>query len=161
MTKAFGGKRTDTASKWIKASAQTIYKAFVNPTALMSWLPPEGMEGHIEEFDVREGGVYRMTLTYVGADHSTPGKTSDHADVVSGRFLKLVPGERIVQQVEFASEDPAFAGTMTMSWLLTEVHGGTEVTILCENVPGGIRQEDHDAGLKSSLENLAAFTEQL
>jgi hypothetical protein len=71
----------------------------------------------------------------------------------------LVPDERIVQLVEFVSEEPAFAGAMTMTWSLATVRGGTEVTILCENVPEGIRQEDHDAGLKSTLKNLARFIE--
>ncbi|MEQ4486143.1 SRPBCC family protein [Cohnella silvisoli] len=141
------------------SSPRTIYKAFVDPKALVSWLPPKGMIGHIYEFDARNGGAYRMSLTYVGTDHSTIGKTSEHADVVQGRFLELVPDERVVQLVEFESEDPAFAGTMTMTWSLAAVPEGTEVTIVCENVPEGIRQDDHAAGLSSSLENLAAFTE--
>jgi len=141
------------------ASPQTIYRAFLDPEALVSWLPPEGMKGHIDVFDPREGGTYRVALTYEGSDHSTPGKTSEHSDVVRGRFLELVPDERIVQLVEFASDNPAFAGAMTMTWTLAAVPGGTNVNILCENVPEGIRQEDHDAGLRSTLENLAAFTE--
>jgi uncharacterized protein YndB with AHSA1/START domain len=117
------------------------------------------MKGHIYEFDAREGGSYRMVLTYVESDHSTPGKTSEHSDVVRVRFLQLAPDEWIVQLVEFESEDAAFAGAMTMTWTLTGVPGGTAVTILCENVPEAIRQEDHDAGLTSTLKNLAAFAE--
>lgn len=152
-------KRTDSASKIIRASPRMIYKAFVEPENLVRWLPPKGMEGVIYEFDAREGGAYRMSLTYIGTDHTATGKTSEDSDVVQGRFLKLVPDEQIVQQVEFESEDPMFAGTMTMTWNLRAVPEGTEVTIICENVPEGIRQEDHDAGMNSSLENLAAFTE--
>ncbi|MDB6103564.1 MAG: Aha1 domain family protein [Gammaproteobacteria bacterium] len=64
-----------------------------------------------------------------------------------------------MQLVEFESDDPAFGGAMKMTWTLTAVPGGTEVAILCENVPEGIRHEDHAAGLKSTLENLAAFLE--
>jgi uncharacterized protein YndB with AHSA1/START domain len=71
----------------------------------------------------------------------------------------LVPDERIVQLVEFESADPAFAGTMKMTWTLTPVPGGTEVAICCENVPEGVREEDHAAGMKSTLANLAAFVE--
>jgi uncharacterized protein YndB with AHSA1/START domain len=156
MTNASGKKRTDSASRVIMASPRTIYQAFVDPEALVSWLPPKGMKGRLHEFDPREGGTYRMVLTY---DHSAPGKTFEHSDVVRGRFLELVPDERMVQSVEFESEDPAFAGAMRMTWTLAAVPGGTEVTILCANVPEGIRQEDHDAGLRSTLENLAAFTE--
>jgi uncharacterized protein YndB with AHSA1/START domain len=159
MTNTPSNKRTDSGSRVIMASPRTIYQAFIDPEALVSWLPPEGMKGHIYAFDAREGGAYQMSLTYVGTDHSTLGKTSEHADVVRGIFLKLVPDERIVQLVEFESEDPAFAGAMTMTWTLVAVPEGTKVTIVCENVPEGIRQEDHDAGLRSTLENLAAFTE--
>jgi uncharacterized protein YndB with AHSA1/START domain len=131
----------------------------MDPEALVSWLPPKGMRARIDAFDPREGGTYRMVLTYEQPDHSAPGKASEHADIVRGRFLELVPGERIVQQVEFESEDPAFAGAMKMTWTLTAIPGATEVAISCENVPEGIRKEDHEMGLKSTLENLAAFTE--
>lgn len=156
---ALGKKRTDSASRVIRASPSTLYRAYMDPKALASWLPPKGMRCHIHEFDPREGGTYRMALIYEQTDHSTPGKTSEHADLVQGKFVELVPDERIVQRVEFESEDPAFAGAMTMTWKLAAVPGGTEVTIFCENVPEGIRQEDHDVGLRATLENLAAFTE--
>jgi uncharacterized protein YndB with AHSA1/START domain len=87
-----------------------------------------------------------MTLTYQGVDHSAPGKTSEHSDVVQGRFLKLVPDERIVQALEFESDQPEVAGTMIMTWTFTETAGGTEVTIVCENVPEGIKEPDHIEG---------------
>jgi uncharacterized protein YndB with AHSA1/START domain len=159
MTNAPGKKRTDSASRVIKALPQNIYKALVDPEALVSWLPPKGMKGHIYEFDARAGGAYRMSLTYVGTDPSVQGKTTEDADVVKGRFLELAPNERIVQLVEFESEDPVFAGEMIMTWSLAAVPEGTAVMIVCENVPEGIRKEDHDVGLRSSLENLALYTE--
>jgi len=159
MATKSGKKRIDSASRVIMASPRTIYQAYMDPSALVSWLPPVGMKARIDAFVPREGGTYRMALTYDQPDHSAPGKTSEHSDVIRGRFLELVPDERIVQLVEFESEDPAFAGAMKMTWTLTTVPGGTEVAVLCENVPEGIRQEDHEAGLKSTLENLAAFTE--
>jgi hypothetical protein len=77
MTNASGKKRTDWASRVIKAPPRTIYRALLDPAALVSWLPPEGMKGHIDAFDGREGGTYRMALTYDEPDHATPGKTSD------------------------------------------------------------------------------------
>jgi uncharacterized protein YndB with AHSA1/START domain len=117
------------------------------------------MIGHIYEFDARAGGAYRMSLTYAGTDHSPQGKTSEHADVVKGRYLELAPNERIVQLVEFESDDPVFGGEMIMTWTLAAVPEGTKVTIVCENVPEGIRKEDHDVGLRSTLENLATYTE--
>ena len=159
MTDASGQKRIDRASRTIMASPHTIYQALVDPEAVASWLAPEGMTARIYAFDPRAGGAYRLALTYDGSDHSAPGKTSDHSDVVEGQFLELVPNERMVQRVEFQSGDPAFAGAMTITWTLAAAAKGTEVTILCENVPEGIRPEDHDAGLRATLENLAAFTE--
>jgi uncharacterized protein YndB with AHSA1/START domain len=76
-----------------------------------------------------------MSLTYVGSDHSQRGKTSEHTDVVRARFLELIPDERIVQLIEFESEDPAFAGPMTITWSLADVPAGTEVTVLCGAMP--------------------------
>lgn len=151
-------KRTDTASRIIKAPPQAVYRAFMDPESLIAWLPPKGMEGRIDVFNAREGGIYRMTLIYIGSDHPV-GKSSDNSDVSQGEFLELVPGKRIVQRIVFESEDPAFAGAMIMTWNLDEVPGGTKVTIVCENVPEGIRQEDHEVGMSSTLANLAAFLE--
>jgi uncharacterized protein YndB with AHSA1/START domain/uncharacterized damage-inducible protein DinB len=136
-----------------------VYQAFIDPDALVAWLPPHGMNARAEHYEPRPGGTYRIVLSYQSAHHSTLGKTSDDSDVVRGRFIELVPNERIVQLVEFESEDPAFAGEMKMTWTLTAVPTGTEVSIRCENVPEGIRPEDHEAGFRSTLENLTAFTE--
>ncbi|MEP9359338.1 SRPBCC family protein [Sphingomonas sp. KR3-1] len=146
--------RTDRASRLIKAPASRVYRAFIDPEALIRWLPPEGMTGEMLAFDARPGGGYRMALHY--AD-DTPGKTGEHSDVVETRFVALNPGRGIVQTAVFESEDPAFAGTMRMSWSLEPAEGGTRVAITCEDVPQGIRKQDHLAGLKSSLANLAAF----
>lgn len=150
--------RTDTASRLIKASPGAIYNAFVDPATLAKWLPPKGMRARIERFEPHPGGSYRMILTY-DDPAGAPGKASADSDIVEGRFVVLDPGERIVWEVGFVSDDPTFAGTMTMSWRFKEVRDGTEVTILCENVPAGIGKEDHDAGLRSTLENLARFIE--
>lgn len=157
MTNASDKKRADTASKVITASPQTIYQSFMDPKALISWLPPEGMKGRIDMFDPREGGAYQISLVYITPDRSKSGKTSEDTDVVRGTFLKLEEGKRIVQLITFESDDPAFAGEMTMTWNLDAVPEGTNVTIVCENVPEGIRQEDHDKGLRSTLENLATY----
>jgi uncharacterized protein YndB with AHSA1/START domain len=100
-----------------------------------------------------------MTLTYVASDHAPRGKTSDHTDVVQGRFLELIQDQRIIQLVEFESPDPAFAGAMTIEWTLADVSGGTKVSVRCRNAPGGIRPDDHEAGFRSTLANLTAFTE--
>lgn len=158
MSNTSSNKRIDSASRVIMASPQTIFQVFVNPESLVSWLPPKGMSGRIDLFEPREGGSYQITLT-IETKHSISGKTSENTDVARGMFLELVPDKRIVMSVEFDSEDPAFAGVMIQKWLLEADSEGTRVTIVCENVPGGIRKEDHDIGLKSTLENLAYFTE--
>lgn len=160
MATASGNTRTDTTSRVINASPQTLYRAFLDPKAMASWRPPEGMTARVHAFDPREGGTYRMAFVYADAGPGVHGKTSAHEDVFEGRFLELVPDARIVEVVEFESDDPAFAGAMTITTTLTPVAGGTEVRFVCENVPGGIRPEDHQAGMASTLQNLAAFTEQ-
>jgi uncharacterized protein YndB with AHSA1/START domain len=117
------------------------------------------MTGRFERFDARPGGSYRMVLTYSGAS-GAPGKATVDSDIVEARFVDSVPGERVVQAVDFVSDDPAYAGTMTMTWKVSSVGTGTRVDIVAEDVPGGISAEDHAAGLASSLANLAAYVEQ-
>lgn len=153
-----GKTRTDTASRLVKASPGAVYNAFADPAALAKWLPPKGMRAKIERFEPHPGGSYRMVLTYDDPAEAR-GKATGDSDIIEGRFVALDPGERIVWAVGFVSDDLAFAGTMTVTWRFKEVRDGTEVTILCENVPAGIGKEDHDAGLRSSLENLAQFIE--
>ena len=150
--------RADTASRVIAAAPQAVYAALVDPDALTAWLPPDGMSGRFERFDARPGGSYRLVLTY--ADASTVrGKSTANSDIVEARFVELVPGVRLVQAVEFVSDDPANAGTMTMTWELTPIDTGTRVDIRADGVPAGISAEDHAAGLASSLANLASFLE--
>jgi uncharacterized protein YndB with AHSA1/START domain len=107
-------------------------------------------------FDFREGGSYRMRLTYDEPQQGR-GKTAEDFDEAEVRITKLEPGRRIEQEINFKSEDPAFSGVMRMSWTFQPEDDGTLVTIRADNVPTGIRPEDHDAGLNSSLENLARF----
>ncbi|MFF0905206.1 UNVERIFIED_CONTAM: SRPBCC family protein [Kocuria sp. CPCC 205316] len=150
--------RTDTAARVVAASPARVYAALVDPDALAAWLPPKGMSGRFERFDARPGGSYRMVLSYADAS-AAPGKATADSDVVDVRFVDLVPGVRVVQAVDFVSDDPAYAGTMTMTWELTRIEGGTRVEVRAEDVPAGISAEDHAAGLTSSLANLAHHLE--
>ena len=148
--------RTDTASRTISASPEEIFAALVDPHALTKWLPPSGMTGRFDHFDVRPGGTYRLILTY--ADALNPrGKTTALSDVVEGRFIDIEPGVRVVQAVDFVSDDPAYSGTMTMTWELVPAGGSTRVEIRAENVPDGVSAKDHAQGLSSSLANLAQY----
>lgn len=126
--------------------------------ALELWLPPGGMSGRIERFDARPGGGFRMELTYLDAAGS-PGKTSASKDVTEVEIAALEPDARVVWRIEFAADDPAFAGTMTMTWTLMEVEGGTEVSVRADDVPPGISAPEHEAGISSSLANLAGYAE--
>lgn len=93
-------------------------------------------------------------LTY--ADASTArGETTPDTDVVDVRFVDVVPGVRVVQAVDFVSDDPAQAGTMTMTREVAAVDIGTRVDIRADDVPAGVSTEDHAAGLASTLTNLA------
>src|ERR1051325_2035173 len=126
--------RTDTASRVIAARADAVYAALVDRGALTAWLPPRGMTARFERFDARPGGSYRLVLTYTDPP-SSGGKTTSDSDVVEARFVSLIPGERVVQEVDFESDDPSFTGTMTMTWELSPVDGGTLVEITAEHVP--------------------------
>jgi uncharacterized protein YndB with AHSA1/START domain len=151
--------RSDTATRVIRASPDTIYRAFADAAALVQWLPPSGMSGHVLEYDFKEGGRYRIELQHDETMSTGSGKTTDRTDITNGRFLELLPGRRIKQSVTFESTDPAFADEMTMTWSFDTAPDGTTVTITADNVPHGISKSDHDAGLRSSLDKLAAFVE--
>jgi len=142
----------------IAAPPERVYAALVDPDALRTWLPPDGISGRFDRFDARPGGSYRLILTYADAS-SSPGKATPDSDVVEARFVDIIPGVRVVQTVEFVSDDPSYAGTMTMTWEVTAVDSGTRVEIRADDVPDGISAEDHAAGLASSLANLAVYLE--
>jgi uncharacterized protein YndB with AHSA1/START domain len=151
--------RTDRGSRVMAAPPERVWAALVDPEALLVWLPPAGMTARFERFDARPGGSYRMVLTYADAS-GAPGKATADSDVVEARFVDITPGERVVQAVDFVSDDPAYAGTMTMTWEVAAVEAGTRVDIVAEDVPDGVSVEDHAAGLSSSLANLADYVEQ-
>jgi uncharacterized protein YndB with AHSA1/START domain len=149
--------RTDVASRLIAAPPDRVYAAMTDPGALARWLPPTGMSARFERFEPWPGGRYRLTLTYESAP-SKPGKSSADSDVVDARFLVLEPDVMVRQAVDFESEDPAFAGTMTMTWSLEPASdGATLVEFRAQDVPAGIAADEHAAGLSSSLANLAAY----
>ena len=150
--------RTDKSSRLITAPPERVWAALVDPEALAVWLAPGQMTGRFERFDARPGGGYRMVLTYPDAS-GAPGKTSADSDIVEARFIDIVPGEQVVQAVDFVSDDPAYAGTMTMTWKVTPADAGSRVDIIADDVPDGISAHDHAAGLASSLTKLAAYVE--
>lgn len=149
-------KRIDSASRFMSVSPPSVYAAFADPRAMAQWLPPTNMTATMLHFDFREGGGYRMRLTYKDRE-GRYGKTSDNEDEVEVQFVKIIDGQRIEETVTFASDDPAFSGVMRMIWTFDAVEDGTLVTIRAEDVPSGIQPEDHAAGMNSTLDNLTAF----
>lgn len=150
--------RTDKASRVIAVSPERVYAALVDAEALVAWLPPQGMTARFERFDARPGGSYRLVLTHEDAAGGL-GKATADSDVVEARFVRLVPGVRVVLEVDFESDDPSFAGTMTMTWDTSPVDAGTLVEITADGVPDGISADDHAVGMASSLANLAEHLE--
>lgn len=151
--------RTDTALRVVRAAPAAVFRAFLDPNAFVRWLPPKGMTARVTAFDPRPGGALSLVLTHGDPSQAAAGKSGGASDVVQGRFIEILPDRRIVQTFAFDSDRPEFAGTLRMTWTFTPVPGGTEVQILCQNVPPGISREDHLAGFRSTLENLAGFVE--
>lgn len=143
------------ASRVIRARPEEIYDAFIDPAKLAAWLPPGEMTGKIHEFDARVGGGYRMSLFYPPTERSSRGKTAEREDMVSVRFVELAPPHRIVEAISFHTDDPALLGEMTLVATFEPVPGGTNVTLLCADLPPGLRPEDNEAGSRLSLEQLA------
>jgi uncharacterized protein YndB with AHSA1/START domain len=144
-------------SRVINASRKAIYRVLVDPVEFALWRVADGMTALIR-IDTRPGGRYRMSLTYADP-RGAPGKTTADTDTFEGRFVELVPDEKVVEAIVFETDDPKFAGEMTQTISLADVEGGTEVTILHENLPAGVRPEDNELGTAMSLGKLAALIE--
>ena len=114
---------------------------------------PDGMSSHVHEFDAREDGRFRITLTY---DVPTgTGKSTEHSDTYHGRFVTLVPDELVVEVIEFETDDPAMRGEMTVTMTLADVEGGTGLVAVHDNLPPGLSPADNELGWKLSLAKLA------
>jgi uncharacterized protein YndB with AHSA1/START domain len=149
-------KRASTrTSLVIKADPAQLYAAFVESDTLVAWLPPGKMTGKIHEFDARVGGGYRMSLFFPPDERTFRGKTAEREDMVIVRFVELAPSERIIEAISFVTTEPDLLGEMLLTATFAAAPGGTEVTLLFENLPPGLRAEDNDTGARLSLEKLA------
>lgn len=140
----------------IKASRAAVYRALLDPAAVARWRVPEGMSSIVHSFEAREGGVFRVSLTYDGAG---AGKSAAHTDTYHGHFARLVPDEQVVEVVEFETDDPSLQGPMIMTTTLTDAAGGTDVAIEHEGLPAGVSAADNELGTRMSLANLARLVE--
>lgn len=136
---------TTKVSRLIRAPREAIYRACVDPHVLAQWRMPQDMTARVESVD---GAAYRMSLGY----------GDGRADTFAATFVERVPQERIVERIRFDAPDRA--GEMVMTTTLRTVEGGgTEVSVLCENLPPGIRPEDNEEGSRQALERLARRVE--
>ena len=147
-------------SKFIKASRDAVYRAFTDPAALEIWLVPGDMTGKVHQFDHRVGGGYQMSLYYPASEDTVRGKTAGREDRYTARFVELTPPERIVEAINFDSDDPSFSGEMIMEATFEAVEGGTTVIMQFKNLPAGVRPEDNEVGTELSLEKLARYVEE-
>lgn len=132
----------------LRATPERVYRAFLEPDAMVKWLPPNGFTARIEHMDARVGGSYRMSFTNFGTG-------SSHA--FSGEYLELVPHERIRYADRF--DDPGLPGTMQVTVSLGRVSCGTALEVVQEGVPDAIPVEACYLGWQESLVLLAKLVE--
>lgn len=144
-------------SRQIRAERSAVFNALLDREAVQHWMVPDGMTSRIHRYEGREGGTFRISLTYDNPENA--GKTSDHTDTFHGRFVKVVPDSQVVQIVEFETDDPAMQGEMTITYLLQDREGETEVTGIHEHLPPGLSVTDNELGWAMSMKKLAQLVE--
>ena len=132
----------------LKTTPDKVFRAFTTAAAYARWLPPFGFTGEVHAMDARVGGSYRMSFTNFSTGHS-------HS--FGGKYLELVPGQRVVYEAAF--EDPNLPGTMKTSVMLRAVSCGTEVEVVQEGIPAVIPTEMCYLGWQESLVSLAQLVE--
>jgi uncharacterized protein YndB with AHSA1/START domain len=132
----------------LRSTPEKVYKAFLNPEAMVKWLPPNGFTAKVHSMDAKVGGGHKMSFTNFSTGNS-------HS--FGGTYLELVPGERIRYTDKF--DDPNLPGEMQVTVLLKKVLVGTEVNITQENIPAAIPPEACYLGWQESLILLGQLVE--
>jgi uncharacterized protein YndB with AHSA1/START domain len=149
--------RTSRISRRINAPRSAVYHALLDAQAVAAWRVPDGMTSRVHAFDAREGGRFRVSLSY---DAPTGrGKTTAQTDTYHGVFTRLVPEVQVVETIEFETEDAAMRGPMRITTTLAEADGGTEVVMTFEGLPPGVAEADNETGTRMALARLAALVE--
>ena len=141
----------------IHAPRDHVYRALTNAEDVATWMVPNGMTSHVHAFDAREGGTFRISLTYDAPTNA--GKTTAQTDTFHGQFVSLVDGERVVQAIEFETEDPGMRGEMRVTINLRTVEGGTELVAVHDHLPPAISPADNELGWRISLGKLKQLVE--
>jgi uncharacterized protein YndB with AHSA1/START domain len=144
-------------SRRVSAPRSAVYQALLDAGAIAKWRVPAGMSSRVHEFDAREGGSFRISLTYDAPAET--GKSAPHTDTYHGYFVKLVPNEQVVEVLEFETADPELRGQMTLTTSLTEVAGGTDVLVVHEGIPDKVPVADNETGTRMALASLARLVE--
>ncbi|HME95560.1 MAG TPA: SRPBCC family protein [Methylomirabilota bacterium] len=132
----------------LRTTPEKVYRAFLDPDAMVKWLPPHGFTGKVHHLDATVGGTFKMSFTNF---------TSGHGHTFGGEYLELVPNERIRHTDEF--DDPNLPGEMHVTVSLRPVSCGTELHILQEGIPEAIPTEACYLGWQESLTLLAQLIE--
>lgn len=132
----------------LRAPAERVYRAFLDADAMAKWLPPNGFTGRVHQLEAKVGGTYKMSFTNF---------TSGHSHSFGGKFLELVPNERIRYSDTF--DDPNLPGTMQTTIVLKKVSVGTEIDVVQEGIPDAIPADACYLGWQESLTLLAKLVE--
>ncbi len=143
-------------ARYVDASPAAVYRALVDPDAVARWRVPEGMTAQVHHLDAREGGTSRVSLTY---DGEGTGKSGGRTDTYRGVFRVLEPDRRVVEDLEFETDDPDLRGSMTMTTLIEPAGAGSRVVLVHAGVPDSVPARDNQAGSLTALDRLAALVE--
>lgn len=139
---------TVTLHRVLRATPERVYRAFLDPDAMVKWLPPHGFTGKVEHLEATVGGTYRMSFTNFSTGHS-------HS--FGGKYLELLPNERIRHTDAF--DDPNLPGEMETTISLRPVFCGVELNIVQQGIPEVIPPEACYLGWQESLTLLAQLVE--
>ncbi|MBE7162998.1 MAG: SRPBCC domain-containing protein [Williamsia herbipolensis] len=151
------GTHSTRVSRTIRAPRSAVYRALLDPVAYASWRVPDDMSSVVHEFTAQVGGRFRVSLSY--DDPARDGKSAQGVDKYHGRFVELVPDERVVEEVQFESDDAELLTPMTMTTTLRDAEDGTEIAILHEGLPAAVSAQDNVTGTRMSLDKLARWVE--
>ena len=132
----------------LRAPPERVYRAFLDPGAMVKWIPPHGFTGKVHSMDARVGGGYRMSFTNFSTDKS-------HS--FGGTYLELIPNEKLRYNDQF--DDPNLPGTMEVTITLRKVLSGTDVSIVQSGIPAAIPVEFCYLGWQESLLLLAQLVD--
>ena len=132
----------------LRAPAERIYRAFIDPAAMCKWLPPNGFTGTVHHMDAKVGGSFKMSFTNF---------TTQKPMSFGGEYLEMIPNGKLVYTDRF--DDPNVPGMMTVTVTFKEVFCGTELQVIQEGVPGVVPAEACYLGWQESLILLAKLVE--